>query len=247
MMVLDELLEMTCELARPEHGQVILSEGNTSAKDHASLWIKASGRQMPGIDRDGFVQVDRIKVVQSLDQSGQSNEDLRRLLNESRTDSRSALIPSTETFMHAWLLDQPDVNFVAHSHPVTTLGVMCGPNPAKFAAERYFPDQIVLCGPKSVLVPYVAPGLALAKAIRGGWREYETNMGKPPKTILMINHGMIAVGKTAGEALSACLMMEKAAKVFVVAGNAQPMTPDQVAHIDNWTDEHYRQLQLWKT
>lgn len=247
MSVLDQLVDMTLELARPEHGQVILGEGNTSARDHATLWIKASGRQLSSISRDGFVQVDRLRVVQALDGPPCSDDELRSFLNECRTDPRSALLPSTETFMHAWLLDQPDVNFVAHSHPVSTLGVMCGPHPAKFASERYFPDQIVLCGPRSVLVPYVAPGLALAKAIRTGWREFETSTGKAPKTILMVNHGLIAVGSTANEALSSCLMMEKAAKVFLAAGDPRPLSAEQVAHIDNWSDEHYRQSQLWKT
>jgi hypothetical protein len=56
---------------------------------------------------------------------------------------------------------------------------------------------------------------------------------------------MIALGGTANEAVAACLMMEKAARVFVAAGDPKPLTKLQVAHIDSWTDEHYRQSQIW--
>jgi len=242
--VLDQLLAMTLEIAKPEHGQVILGEGNTSAKDGATLWIKASGQQMAGIGADSFVQVDLDRVVSSLGEDGWSDEDCRRFLNESRTGPAGG-IPSTETFMHAWLQTLPDVGFVAHTHPTTTLGVMCGPRAAEFAECRYFPDQIVLCGPRSVLVPYVAPGLALAKAIRDACTSFTGETGWRPKTVLLENHGLIALGKTPNEAIAACLMTEKAAKIFVAAGEPRPLTDDEVAHIYNWTDEHFRQGKIW--
>lgn len=246
MSVLQKLVEMSRELARPEYGQVILGEGNTSAKDGPNMWIKASGHQLATMDSQGLVEVDRLKVLQALDGQDRSDDELRLYLNNCRTDARTKLVPSTETYMHAWLLDQPGVEFVAHTHPVNVLGVMCGPHPAKFATERYFPDQIVLCGPKSLLVPYVAPGLALAKAIRSGWKDFVSATGTAPKSILMISHGLICVGATPNEAVAGCLMMEKAAKVFLAAGDPKPLTPDQVHHIHTWTDEHYRQSKLWE-
>lgn len=237
--VLGNLIALARSLGDFNYGQVIFAEGNTSCRDGETLWIKASGAQMDGIGPDGFVQVDLNKVVQSLDQPRGSDEDLRRLLNEARTDPNANNFPSTETFMHAWLLSLPGVSIVAHTHPVSTLGVMCGPMAREFAENRYFPDQVVLCGPRSPFVPYCAPGFDLAVAIRGACA------GSVPKTILLQNHGMIATGKTANEALAACLMMEKAAQVFVAAGKPRPLTPDEVAHIQNWTDEHYRQSKLW--
>ena len=225
---------------------MILGEGNTSANSGANLWIKGSGNQLATVDESGFVEVDRLKVLQALDETSRSDDDLRQYLNSCRVNARSNVFPSTETYMHAWLLDQPGVDFVAHTHPVNVLGIMCGPHPAKFATERYFPDQIVLCGPKSLLVPYVAPGLALAKAIRSGWSEFVQSTGGAPKSILMINHGLISVGATPSEAVAGCLMMEKAAKVFLTAGDPKPLTPEQVHHIHTWSDEHYRQSKLWE-
>ena len=244
MSTVEQLVAMARELARPELGQVILAEGNVSGRDGDTLWIKASGQQMAGISADGFVQVDLDRVISSLGADDWSDEDCRRFLNESRTDPTGGF-PSTETFMHAWLLTLPDVGFVAHTHPTTTLGVMCGPQSAEFAECRYFPDQIVLCGPRSVLVPYVAPGLALAKAIRDACTSFTSETGWRPKTVLLENHGLIALGKTPNEAIAACLMTEKAAKVFVAAGEPRALTDDEVAHIHNWTDEHFRQGKIW--
>ena len=246
MSALEQLVAMTQELARPEHGQVILGEGNTSARDGESLWIKASGRQMPGIGADGFVQVSIAKVVQALEEPKLDDGALRELLNSARTDQGATNYPSTETFMHAWLLTLPDVNFVAHTHPVTTLGAMCGPKARAFAEQRFFPDQIVLCGPRSVFVPYVAPGFELALAIRSACAAYTGETGAQPKTILLQNHGLISLGKSAKEPLAACLMMEKAAKAFAIAGEAHALTESEVRHIHEWTDEHYRQSKLWE-
>jgi rhamnose utilization protein RhaD (predicted bifunctional aldolase and dehydrogenase) len=239
--IVTELLGMTAELARPENGQVILAEGNVSCRDGETLWVKATGMQMGSATLRSFVQVSLDKVARSLDSPKPSDEDLRILLNQARIDQSVDLFPSTETFMHAWLLTLPNVNFVAHTHPETVLGLMCGPRAQEFAEHRYFPDQIVLCGPSSVFVPYVAPGFDLALAIRAACQSF----GTVPKTILMQNHGMIALGRTANEAVAACLMMEKAARVFFFADDPAPLTPEQVAHIHSWTDEHYRQGQIW--
>ena len=244
--MLEILVEMARTLASPEHGQVILAEGNVSAKDGDTLWVKASGAQMALAEVLSFVQVDLNRVVQSFDQPKPTDEALRAVLNGARTDKNAEVYPSTETFMHAWLLTLPDVAFVAHTHPITTLGIMCGPRAREFAQNRYFPDQIVLCGPSSPFVPYCAPGFDLALAIRAECSRYTEKIGRQPKTILLENHGLIALGKTPNEAVAACLMMEKAAKVFVAAGDPHPLTPDEVAHIDSWTDEHYRQGKLWE-
>jgi rhamnose utilization protein RhaD (predicted bifunctional aldolase and dehydrogenase) len=243
--ILDQLIAMTLELARSEHGQVILGEGNTSARDGDTLWIKATGHQMPSITAGGFVQVNLGRVIQTIDGPRLPDDELRAILNDARTDDRSKNFPSTETYMHALLLTLPDVYFVAHTHPMATLGLMCGPQARQFAEQRLFPDQIVLCGPSSVYVPYVAPGLELAVAIREACREYTNDTGMQPKTILLENHGLIALGRTPKEAVSACLMTEKAAKVFSIASDPHALTPEEVEHIHNWTDEHFRQGKIW--
>ena len=116
----------------------------------------------------------------------------------------------------------------------------------QFAELRLFPDQIGLCGLRSVYVPYVAPGFELANEIRSACIAYTEETGLQPKTILLENHGLIALGKTPKEAVSACLMTEKAAQVFSVANDPHPLTPEEVKHIHTWTDEHFRQGKIWE-
>ncbi len=246
MSVLDRLVSMTGELARREF--VILGEGNTSARDGDTLWVKASGASMADIDAGGFAQVSLQPVSDASDVSDisdLSDDYLRQLLNDARVDPERDGQPSTETFMHAWLLTLPDVCFVAHTHPTSTLGVMCGPRAAEFAAHRYFPDQVVMCGPRSVFVEYVAPGLKLAQAIRSRCEDYASETGLQAKTILLQNHGLIALGKSPGEALSATMMMEKAASVFVAARDPVALSEVEVAWIHGWADEHFRQGKIW--
>jgi rhamnose utilization protein RhaD (predicted bifunctional aldolase and dehydrogenase) len=236
---LGHLIALARTIGEQALGQVILAEGNVSAKDGDTFWIKASGAKMSEAGFDSFVQVSTRKVLDILNGDKPSDEEVRAQLNDARTGPDAGAVPSTEAFMHAWLLSLPGVEFVAHTHPVTTLGVLCGPQAREFAENRYFPDQIVLCGPTSPFVPYCAPGFELARAIRDACGDAR------PKTILLQNHGLIALGRTANEALAACVMTEKAAQVFVAAQDPRPLSPEVVAHIHNWSDEHYRQSKLW--
>ena len=57
-MVLDQLIRMSLEIARPENDCVILGEGNTSAKiDDDYFYVKASGKYLSKADADTFVKV----------------------------------------------------------------------------------------------------------------------------------------------------------------------------------------------
>lgn len=242
--VLAHLITLTRQLA--DNRFVILGEGNTSALDGETLWVKASGHSMADIDASGFSQVAMQPVLDVLDLYDLSDDQLRQRLNEARVHPERDGYPSTETYMHAWLLTLPDVKFVAHTHPTATLGIMCGPRAQEFADSRYFPDQIVMCGPRSVFVKYVAPGLRLAQEIRSQCQKYTEETGLQPKTILLQNHGLIALGKTPQEALGATMMMDKAASVFNAARDPVAMSDEQIAQIHNWTDEHFRQAKLWE-
>ena len=81
----------------------------------------------------------------------------------------------------------------------------------------WFPDEIVCCGPASVFVPYTDPGLKLAQAIRRETEAFIQKQQRQPRVILMQNHGIITLGGTWQSVLSAMLMAEKAAKIFVGA------------------------------
>jgi ribulose-5-phosphate 4-epimerase/fuculose-1-phosphate aldolase len=98
-----------------------------------------------------------------------------------------------------------------------------------------------------VFIPLVDPGLKLAQAIR---RETEAFIGKhqrPPRIILMQNHGIIALGATWQSVLASLLMAEKAAKIFIGAaqlGGPIFLSEQDIARITSRPDEVYRQRVL---
>jgi ribulose-5-phosphate 4-epimerase/fuculose-1-phosphate aldolase len=63
----------------------------------------------------------------------------------------------------------------------------------------------------------------------------------------MVNHGPVALGQTAQEALNIMLMADKWAKILqgtYALGGPTYLPDQQAARIDNRLDEHYRRQQL---
>ncbi len=238
----EEAAALACVLGDPSLDLAILAEGNTSAReDDTSFWVKASGLSMRGIGTDGFVRVafEPILAAEGLDDTG-----VRELLAASRIET-GPLLPSVETFMHAWLLTLPGVSVVGHCHPTDLLPILCRGEAHLESQRRYFPDEIVCCGPASAWVPYVDPGLPLARAVREGVETYIEEWGSVPKTIWMGNHGLIALGANRREVESATLMSAKAARLRL-GGATVALTRAQVERIATRPDEHYRQRLLWQ-
>ena len=242
MSPLEEAAALARALGDPAHDLAILAEGNVSAReDDEGFWVKASGLSMRGIDAAGFV---RVRFAPVLGASVLDDAGVRALLASARAEG-SALMPSVETFMHAWLLTLPGVAFVGHCHPTALLPVLCRPEAQEEAGRRYFPDEVVLCGPASAWVPYVDPGLPLARAVRAGVEAHAAEWGILPRTIWMGNHGLIALGANRHEVEGAALMSAKAARVRL-GGASVPLTSEQVGRIAARPDEHHRQRLLWR-
>ena len=117
----------------------------------------------------------------------------------------------------------------------------------EFAENRLFPDEIVCCGPASVLVPYTDPGLLLAREIRTRTEDYMGRYGRPPRVVLLENHGIIALGRTPEAVVAATLTAEKAAQIWIGAatlGGPRVLTAQEVRTIADRGDEHHRQRVL---
>ncbi len=247
MMPPAELIQLSRDLGQPERKLVIIGEGNTSLRvDEETFWIKASGQQMPSITPEGFAQVRFAPILALFDKPPQT-------VSEQRLALRAALVndaqadPSVETSFHAMLLHDCGVNCIAHTHPVAVNKLLCSAHAETFARRRIYPDEIVLCGPESVFVPYVDPGLPLAVAIRKEVQRYMDKYGEGPKVILMANHGLIALGQTATEALNITMMADKAAEILWGAlqlGEASFLSEEDVLHIYRRPDEIYRRQQF---
>ncbi|MGC8879564.1 MAG: class II aldolase/adducin family protein [Anaerolineae bacterium] len=241
--VLDQLVTMSRNLGRPELDYVILGEGNTSARaDATSFWVKASGYEMRAIGRDGFVRVWREKVLAILDIPNLTDEHLKQLLADAKVDAAGGH-PSVETVLHAIVLGLEGVNFVGHTHPTAINALTCAAAFETAVSGRLFPDEIVVCGPASVVVPYVDPGVPLARAVAERIDRYLGEYGEVPRVILMQNHGLIALGSTPQQVENITAMAVKAARIRLGTygvGGPYFMSPEAVRRIHTRPDELLR-------
>jgi len=244
-----KLLELSHDLGREERGLAMLGEGNTSCRlDADTFLVKASGSSLATLREDQLVACRFSALLPLLDVPMMSDAKVEHALLASRVNPEAPK-PSVEALFHAWLLTLPGVDVVGHTHPIAVGQILCAGDDAcrRYADERRFPDEIVCCGAKSILVPYVDPGTPLAKAIRDNVRHFADRESRPPRIILLRNHGLIACGATTGAVLAATLMAEKAARIFTGAlamGGPVALSPQNVARIDSRPDEHYRQRML---
>ncbi len=247
-MPLSPLLNLSHQLGREERRLAILGEGNTSMRhDAATFTVKASGSNLATLSAAGTATCRFDKLVPLLAADEMTDAAVDEALFAARVSS-DAKKPSVEAIFHAYLLTLPGVNFVGHTHPITVNQVLCSNHAHTFATRRLFPDEIVCCGVESVLVPYTDPGLKLSQAIKTAVEAYINRLSRPPRIILLENHGLIALGMTPEAVLAGTLMAAKAAEIFVGAAamSAVPrfLSPAQVERIAGRPDEHYRQKAL---
>jgi len=242
---LDDLVSLSRYLGDPANDLAILGEGNTSAlADAMSFYVKESGKALSEAGPDSFVLVRFDTVLRALDGQPLDDNQIRRLLLESRVGCEGDRPrPSVETFLHAYLLSLPDVGFAAHSHPTAVNAILCSVNARQAVSGRLFPDEVVCCGPAVCFVEYTDPGIALAQALRREVEGFIAAHDMSPRVILMQNHGMIATGKTARDAVTATAMYVKTARVLLGAyamGGPRFMSTDNVERIHTRPDESYR-------
>lgn len=243
--ILSQLVTLSRSLGEPAKDLAILGEGNTSARaDDATFWVKASGAELRTIEPQGFVRVRFDRVLALLDAPSLDDGQIKQALSDAKAAPTAPGHPSVETVLHALCLQLPGVHFVGHTHPTAINAITCSRWFEQALAGRLFPDEIVVCGPAAVLVPYTDPGPPLARAVSDRIQLHMATFGEPPKTIYMQNHGFIALGGSARQVENITMMAVKAARVVLgtyALGGPNFMTDQAVARIHTRPDEHYRQ------
>jgi rhamnose utilization protein RhaD (predicted bifunctional aldolase and dehydrogenase) len=239
---LAQLIEMSRSLGRTERELVILGEGNTSVRlDEDRFLVKASGTSLADAKVESFVSLDLKATLALLDLDSPTDEELLEGLMAARTDDGPR--PSIEAVMHALALTWGGAAFAAHTHPTAVNAILCSDRAEALSEGPLFPDQIVVCGRDSLMIPYAEIGLPLARAVRKGLREHRERFGTPPKTVYLRNHGLLALGQSASEADQITAMAEKAARILAGAlsvGEPIYLTAEQADRIESRPDEHYR-------
>ena len=247
--ILDRLHALAHWLGDPAQDCAILGEGNVSAASEGgqTFWLKASGSSLGTMRRDQFVLMDTARTLAILEHETLTDEQIKELLLGARADANGPLMPSTEAALHAVCLTEGGARFVGHTHPTPFLSLLCSERAEEALAGRLFPDEIVVCGPAPCLVPYVDPGPPLARASRQAIREYGETWGEPPKVVLLRNHGLFALGKTADEVERVTAMAVKVARALLgtfALGGPRFLTPEAADRIRTRPDEHFRQRVL---
>ncbi len=243
----EELVHLSRELGREERQLAILGEGNTSTDlGDGTFLVKASGTSLSTMSEAGLSRVSHAKVDALLDRGELSEQEIEDGLIACLADPAHKK-PSVETFLHSLCLREPGVKWVGHTHTVSVLAVLASKLGAKPFLRHVCPDAIVVCGRHVLPIPYINPGLDLALAIRDGLARYRAEYGKPPKLLLMENHGPVALGASSAEVLNIMLMADKWAKVLLgsfAAGGPNFLSEEDAAKIDGRLDEAYRRKMI---
>jgi rhamnose utilization protein RhaD (predicted bifunctional aldolase and dehydrogenase) len=232
--IMPDLLKFAHQLGDPAREFVIFGEGDCSARiDAKAFLVKAQGKHLHNVAEHDFVPMTFEPLLELVARRPNARPgEVARCLEAA--SGRKTLTPSKESFFHAVLLDLPNVQYIAHTHPTYVAGILASPKAEAFASMRLFPAHVMLCGPRSLFVPYMDPGLPLAVELRYRLENYINQHGDPPVTIMLANHGMIAMGPSPEVALAATEMMQKAALAYVSAqacGGAIPLPERDVQRL----------------
>ena len=189
MKELDALIEISRQYgADPRY--VIAGGGNTSYKDDARLWVKASGHALATIGEEGFAVLDRKRLAPMRRRRYDSDPAVRE--EQVKNDLAAACItkdrrPSVETSLH----NAMSARFIVHLHPTAVNGVMCSNN-AQSACRELFGDD-------ALFIPYTDPGYTLFKKVYDEICAFKAAKGREPKVIMLQNHGVFVGADTVAE------------------------------------------------
>jgi rhamnose utilization protein RhaD (predicted bifunctional aldolase and dehydrogenase) len=245
-----EIVALSRMIAEPERDLVILAEGNTSMRTAPDrMLVKTTGSTMATAGPADFVEVDLTRFWELIDAEGPVDDAAVATLLRDAT-MRGAGRPSVESLLHAVCQRQDGVDTVIHTHPVPVNAILCSDRAELLVAGALFPDQIVVLGRHPMLVPYVDPGLPLAREVDRRLRGHVARFGEAPRAIFLRNHGMFALGASPRQAVHATQMAVKVARVLLGAASAgEPrfLSDEHADRIDTRPDELLRRLLLMAT
>lgn len=249
MTVHDEVVSLCRELGAPSRDLAILGEGNASARfGESSMLVTTSGSELATLGVEQLVEVDLASAAAlARSRRGFERASLTELAVPSADGTRR--VPSIETLLHALVLERTDQAFIGHTHPTSVLALACSDRFDEAFAAPIFPDEVVICGPSYLLVPYASPGPALAIALDEALGEHMERNGSWPRAVILANHGLLAIGATPAQVLAITRMTDKSARIRAAAlrvGGLRALSDDEVRALDGRPDEALRRRLLFE-
>lgn len=243
---LDRIISLSRTLGAPERDLVILAEGNTSVRTGPDrMLVKASGAHLATAGADDFVEVALSEMIALLANADTDQQAIAEVFN--RLGAATGRRPSVEAMLHAICLLEGGASVVGHTHPVPVNALLCCEHAQTLASVIVYPEQIVILGRRALLIPYVDPGLSLARMVRDRLHEHITAEGAPPKVIYLANHGMFALGATTTEVVQITEMAVKVSRIMqagLAIGALAPLTDSASDRIHDREDEQHRRAVL---
>lgn len=241
------LIRLSRDIGREDRRLAILGEGNVSAAlGDGTFLVKASGSSLATLEAGDLTRVRGDVVMTAVDGPDIDDRGVRAVLEAARVDP-AAKLPSVETFMHAVCLAEGGAAWVGHCHAESVLSILATPHGAEPFQRHLFPDSIVVCGRHVAAVPYVDPGVALARAVRQALGAHAATHGSAAKVVLLENHGAVALGASDREVFSILLMLDKWARILVntlALGGPRFLTELASDRIESRPDEHFRRARI---
>jgi len=227
-----ELIELAHRIGHHPARLAIWNEGSVAAKIPGNkIAVSAMAANMARLDARHMVEMDLAKTQALIALDSVTDEQIAEA--KAVPDS---LPPCADALAFADLLAADGLIYAAHTQPIPVNQVICSPRARQFADRRNLPHEILSCGLASVLVPFMPPGLQLAKEMRRKIALWRDRYKVAPKLILIQNHGMIALGETVDEVMAITEMTVKYAEIFIGAammGGPEFMKPNHVTQIDS--------------
>ena len=203
---------------------VLHGGGNTSVKTTVTdllgavipvLCVKGSGWDLATIEPPGHpaVRLEPLRALRALAQL--SDEEMVASQRRNLLDP-AAPNPSVEALLHAFLPH----TFVDHTHATALLALADQPDAEDLCRQVY--------GDRVVLVPYVMPGFALARACAAAF-EQAVARGSQPEGMVLLRHGLFSFGATARESYERMIALVALAEDHLARGRrtVQPVSLPQ--------------------
>jgi len=203
----------TSQLLGREKSLVLHGGGNTSVKllernrfgeDETILYVKGSGWDLETIEPPGFSPV---RLAHVLRLAGLDRLPDPEMVNELVTHMlrAGAPVPSIETILHGCM----PFKYVDHTHADAVLAVTNTPRGERCIREIY--------GDAVIVIPYLMPGFDLAQAVA---REFKRQATAKTIGVVLLKHGIFALGETAREAYERMIDLVSRAEDFLARRGA---------------------------
>jgi rhamnose utilization protein RhaD (predicted bifunctional aldolase and dehydrogenase)/NAD(P)-dependent dehydrogenase (short-subunit alcohol dehydrogenase family) len=188
---------------------VLHGGGNTSVKTTVTgllgesipvLCVKGSGWDLATIEPPGHPAV-RLQPLQALRALEALSDEAMVAAQRQNLIDPAAPNPSVEALLHAFL-PHP---FVDHTHSTALLALADQPDAAAVCREVY--------GDRVLLVPYVMPGFALAKACAAAWDGASALQNSDQiEGMVLLQHGLFSFGATAEQSYARMIELVRLAE-----------------------------------